>query len=446
MLMTAVIAGFVGFIIGALVVGILLWVKVRAWREQAKQLQSEKEHLQIKVAQLQEQQKWLQQAENELRDTFQALASQALQQSLQVNAEEFLKRVRDQLNELLTGVQQDLQGKLNVHREQIGQMIHPLSGALNELDKQIQELETKRAQAYGKLEEQLKELHRDSQELQRTTTTLVEVFRKSSKERGAWGEVQLRRIVEMAGMQEHVDFEVQPTSEQKRPDLIILLPQNGTIPVDAKVPLEHFWNANEVNDERIRQDYLQKHANAMRQAIRDLGQKAYWQQFKRAPEFVIMFVPLEPALAAAFNYAPDLLDEALKNRVLPATPVIFFALLKIIAYGWMQHQVIENTQQIVKLAQEFYKRLCTFLEHLTTVGKKLQDTVDAYNNALGSLEHRLLPSVQQLTQMGIGDKEKLAAFKPIDKKVRTLLDFAPPSSSEGKNDLLGTLCEDEQEH
>jgi DNA recombination protein RmuC len=401
--------GVVGLICGLLIGALVCWLwqrnltnalkeRLQSAEERAQKLEQENAQLQEKrselereLGKLQEQTKWIETAEARLREVFQALATDALQR----NADEFIKRARDQLNEVVAQVQ----GNLSTHRAEIYGLIGPLEKTLNDLNAKVGELESKR----GELKQQLENLFQNHQELLKVTATLSKAFRESPTQRGHWGELQLRRIVELAGMERHVDFKEQVGSTEGRPDMIVHLPNRGFVAVDSKVPLEHFLKALEAEKEDDRDKALQEHANVVRSTIQKLGSKEYWEQSKvngRSPEFVVMFVPHEAALAEAFRAKPNLLEEALQKRVIPATPIIFFALLKTIAYGWMQHKAIENAEKIVEEAREFHRRLRSCLSHVRDFATSLENTVKHYNTFIGSLERKVMPCVRRLTEMG----------------------------------------------
>jgi DNA recombination protein RmuC len=398
-----------GLLIGLLIGALICWLwqrnltnalkeRLQSAEERAQKLEQENAQLQEKrselereLGKLQEQTKWIETAEARLREVFQALATDALQR----NADEFIKRARDQLNEVVAQVQ----GNLSTHRAEIYGLIGPLEKTLNDLNAKVGELESKR----GELKQQLENLFQNHQELLKVTATLSKAFRESPTQRGHWGELQLRRIVELAGMERHVDFKEQVGSTEGRPDMIVHLPNRGFVAVDSKVPLEHFLKALEAEKEDDRDKALQEHANVVRSTIQKLGSKEYWEQSKvngRSPEFVVMFVPHEAALAEAFRAKPNLLEEALQKRVIPATPIIFFALLKTIAYGWMQHKAIENAEKIVEEAREFHRRLRSCLSHVRDFATSLENTVKHYNTFIGSLERKVMPCVRRLTEMG----------------------------------------------
>jgi len=266
--------------------------------------------------------------------------------------------------------------------------------------------------------QQIIQLGLSYQELQKTTINLTQAL-KSTTIRGRWGEVQLRRIAEMAGMISHVDFNEQVTLEEGRPDMVVNLPNEGIIPVDSKVPMNAYLESQETQDEQVRGKKLDDHARAMRNHMKSLAQKSYWSQFKRSPEFVVMVVPYDSGLTAAFERDGRLLEDALTNKVLIVSPVSLLALLKVIAYGWLQLQLAENAQKIAEQGKELYSRFVTFGGHLSDIGKRLGLTVQAYNRAVGSMESRILPSIQRLREMGAGTEDIPEATR-IDSQSREL--------------------------
>jgi DNA recombination protein RmuC len=447
--MANLIWGAGGLLIGLLIGALVCWLwqrnltnalkeRLQSAEERAQKLEQENAQLQEKrselereLGKLQEQTKWIETAEARLREVFQALATDALQR----NADEFIKRARDQLNEVVAQVQ----GNLSTHRAEIYGLIGPLEKTLNDLNAKVGELESKR----GELKQQLENLFQNHQELLKVTATLSKAFRESPTQRGHWGELQLRRIVELAGMERHVDFKEQVGSTEGRPDMIVHLPNRGFVAVDSKVPLEHFLKALEAEKEDDRDKALQEHANVVRSTIQKLGSKEYWEQSKvngRSPEFVVMFVPHEAALAEAFRAKPNLLEEALQKRVIPATPIIFFALLKTIAYGWMQHKAIENAEKIVEEAREFHRRLRSCLSHVRDFATSLENTVKHYNTFIGSLERKVMPCVRRLTEMGaVSAGGELPQLEIIEASPR-LLDL--PEANE--NPLRKEAQEDEE--
>ncbi len=366
-------------------------------------LRQENESLKLDVARLQKEQEayadklqWAQTAQDTLKDAFRSLAAQ----SLQSNAEEFIKRAKDQLSTMAA----QLKGDWGTQKQEMKNLVEPLRDTLKTLDAQVQTLERRREGAYHGLQEQLKQLFETQQQLQTTTTTLAQAL-KSSSVRGKWGEVQLRRVVEMAGMVEHVDFREQQATEDGRPDMVIRLPNAGELPVDAKTPMAAYLEAMEASDDQTRTAKLKDHAIAIRSRIRDLGQKRYWQQFEHAPDFVVMFMPSDTCLCAAYERDGDLLDYAIQQRVMPTTPVTLLALLKAVAYGWQQQQIAENAHEIAEQGKSLYDRLLVFTEHLTGLGKHINQSVQDYNKTIASLENRVTPAARRLREMGVGSKD-----------------------------------------
>lgn len=335
----------------------------------------------------------LEQAEERLRETFQALASQALQS----NADEFLKHARTQLDDIF----HQARGDWNLQKTEFQMLVQPLEQTLETLNSQVREMEQEREGAYQKLQEQLCQLGQTHEQLQMSTATLVQAL-KAPGVRGAWGEIQLRRLVEMAGMMEHVDFNEQAANGE-RPDMIVHLPNNVILPVDAKTSMQAYLEAMEVSDDQLREAKLDAHPRAMRQRIQELGERRQRQQFERTAEVVVMFVPNDACLSAAFERDPDLLEYAIQQGVLLTTPVTLLALLKAVAYGWQQHQVAENARQIAFQGKQLYKYLSTFLHNLGDLGGRLDQAVQDYNRAVGSLESRVLPAARRLREMGVAD-------------------------------------------
>lgn len=322
---------------------------------------------------------WLKSARDGMKDTFDALAHQSLRRQ----SDAFLKAADEKVNRTLS------------------HLVDPMRENLSALERHVRELEGKREGAYQGLTEQIQGLSRTHSELQRTTLTLTEAL-KSPTVRGRWGEMQLRRVVEMAGMISHVAFEEQVAlNNGGRPDMIVHLPNAGLLPVDAKVPLAAYMEAMESKDAETRRTRLDGHAKAVRNRIRELSGKKYWAQFAEAPEFVVMFLPNDACLGAAFEQDPDLLEYAVGLQVLPTTPVTLLAMLKAVAYGWQQHRITENTRQIAAQGQALYDRLETFLAHLADLGKQLDRAVEGYNRTLGSFERRLMPVARRFQEMEI---------------------------------------------
>ena len=287
-------------------------------------------------------------------------------------------------------------------------IIDPLKENLMKLDKQVREIETKREGAYKSLEKELEQLGKFQTQLQETTYGLENAL-KSSSARGRWGEIKLKNIIELSGLQKHVDFFEQTTSHGDsgtiRPDLIVNMPNEGNIIIDSKAPLKAYLEANETNDKDKASDLLKEHSRAMRKFMKSLSQKSYWTQFKNSPDLVIMFIPLESALYASFEEDKDLFDDALKNKVLIVSAVSLLALLKAISFGWMQVKLDENTQLIANEGRLLYDRFIKFHLMFEDIGKKLNTAMGSYNKALGSIKSRIIPSMNRLKDMGAGSDE-----------------------------------------
>jgi DNA recombination protein RmuC len=359
---------------------------------------------------------WIEQAQEHLREAFAALASQALTS----NADQFLERSREQLTSLLA----QLRGDWGTQKEQLKNLVQPLEKTLVQMDEQVRSLEEKRAGAYQSLEKHLQQLGQAQTQLRDTTFTLAQAL-KSSTVRGRWGELQLRRVLELAGMTAHIDFEEQVTTDEGRPDVIVNLPNKGILPIDAKTPMTSYFAALE-SDGDAQKSKFAAHAQAMKQRIQELARKEYWRQFPQAPEMVVMFVPSEPSLSAAFAQDPGLLEFAAERNILVSTPLTLLALLRAVAYGWQQQQIADNARQIAQQGQVLYDRIIRFLELFQKTGRGLSQAVDAYDSAVGSIERRLIPSAQRFKELNAATKE-LPEIQPLDKRPRL---FAPEDESE----------------
>ena len=287
-------------------------------------------------------------------------------------------------------------------------VVNPLQENLKNLDKHIRDMETKREGAYKSLEKELEQLGKAQKELHDTAYDLESALRSSST-RGQWGEMKLENIAKLSGLQKNVDYTTQQTIHGEesdiRPDMIVNLPNKGFIAIDAKAPLKGYLNACESNDPDKEKDELLKHSKSTRTFMRSLYQKAYWAQFDHSPELVVMFVPLESALYAAFENDKDLFDDALKNKVLIVSAVSLLALLKAVHYGWMQVQLDENTQKIADTGRSLYDRFSKFYLMFEDIGKKLNTTQTSYNKAVKSMNSRLIPSMKKLKDMGAGSED-----------------------------------------
>jgi DNA recombination protein RmuC len=330
---------------------------------------------------------------------------QLANEQLQSHTETFLKLAKESLGTHHERAKAEL-----ASREQaVENLVKPIRDALGRTEAQINALEKTRHEAHGNITAQLEAMAASQRVLSSETRNLVNALRRPEV-RGQWGEITLRRLVELAGMVEHCDFITQShtTTEEGaiRPDLIINMPDNRQVIVDVKTPLDAYLDATQNDDEASQVTALKRHATNVANRVRELASKSYWAQFEHSPEFVILFIPGDQFLSAALAQRPELLDDALRQQVILATPTSLVALLKAIAYGWQQTELAENAAEIRTLAVQLYDRLNTFAGHLRTVGKELGSSVKAYNQAVGSLEHRVLPSARRFTELGVNPKQR----------------------------------------
>ncbi len=364
---------------------------------------------------LEEKMKLLREAETKLSDSFKALSAEALR----ANNQSFLNVAR----EVLTQYQKEAQADLKERQKAIEAAVHPVKQSLDKVDLQIQALENARKEAYGGLSAQVKSLNESQIKLQAETANLVTALRSPSV-RGRWGEIQLKRVVELAGMLDHCDFEEQvsvDTDEGRlRPDVIIRLPGGQMVVVDAKCPLEAYIRAYEAQDEDAKKLHLLDHARQVRDHIGKLSAKAYWEQFDKSPEFVVMFLPGEVFFSAALQSDPTLLEHGVSSDIMLASPTTLIALLKAVAYGWRQEQLTQNAEEISALGRELYERLCVFLEHFARAGAGIGRAAESYNSAIGSLERMVLPSARKFPELGIASSRQMVDAPPIERSIRLL--------------------------
>lgn len=358
----------------------------------------------------------LQNAEKQLREAFDSLSAKALS----ANNAQFLSLAKATLEKFQEGAQ----GDLKMRQQAIDQLVAPVRETLGKFDAKLGELEKARVGAYEALRTQVQGLAESQTALKTETGNLVKALR-APQVRGRWGEIQLRRVVELAGMLDHCDFVEQVSvandeGRQQRPDVIIKLPGGKNIVVDAKAPLSAYLEALEATDETVRLQKLKAHAQQIRDHLRQLGQKRYWEQFQPAPEFVVLFLPGETFFSAALEQDPTLIEGGVAERVILATPTTLIALLKAVAYGWRQEALTINAAHISELGKELHERLGTMGGHFARLGERLDKAVESYNSAMSSLETRVLVTARKFTQLESGGTEEIPSAEPIEKQPRSL--------------------------
>src|SRR5271169_1125554 len=395
----------VGAAFGALAA--LVW---RARREQSLTIETELLRARLKTEETVSAER--EQALSRAREQLQGVFGELARESLQSNNEVFLQLARERL----LRQQLDASAALKERETAIESMVRPIRDALAKTEAQIQNIERDRIDAFATIKSQMEALASGQNLLSRETRNLVTALRRPDV-RGQWGEITLRRLVELSGMSAHVDFtEQQHQSTENgaiRPDMIVHMPERRDIVVDVKTPLDAYLAAVEAQNDEERAAQLRRHAQIVGARVRELSSKQYWAQFDRSPDFVVLFLPGDQFLSAALQENPGLIDDSLRQNVMLATPTSLVALLKAVSYGWKQTILADNAAEIRRLGEELYKRLAVFGEHLGKLGKSLGSSVESFNRAVGSLEQQVLPAARRFPELGLRVNREIDPIEPV---------------------------------
>ena len=361
----------------------------------------------------------IEESRKQLEQSFSILSQQALKS----NNENFLLLAKENLSKYQNKAEANLEQK----EKAIESVLKQIYETLKQTENQIQSIEKERKESFGSLSQHLKLINESQTSLRKETQNLVQALRRPEV-RGQWGELTLKRIAELAGMVNHCDFYEQIQSENSesriRPDMVIRMPDQRELIVDAKTPLDAYLTASQATDEDEKLNALLRHARNVRERMRELSSKAYWNQFTNSPDFVVLFIPGEQFLSAALEQDPQLLEDALKNKVILATPTSIIALLRAIAFGWRQQAVAKNAEKIRELGEDLYHRLATFTEHLQKLGKHLNSSVDQFNRAAGSLDKQVLKGARKFSELGIEEKKPISELRIVENAVKTYTNHA----------------------
>jgi len=408
---------------------ILLWRRGERLQKEQSQLREENTRLETTLnSERNHFEERLEHARGENREQIQQLVQELSSSALKHNSDSFLKLAQESLNKHHT----QSEGELKQRQQAIDALLQPIRSTLEKSDKQLREIEKERKEQYGALTHHLESITLTQQQLQHETRNLVQALRRPEV-RGQWGELTLKRLAELAGMVEHADFieqeQVNSETGTLRPDMVIHLPDQRAIIVDAKTPLDAYINATEADSDEKRNSELERHTRNVRKRVKELAAKSYWSQFDESPDFVVLFIPGDQFLSSALERDHRLLEDALQEKVILATPTSLVALLRAVAFGWKQQEVARNAETIREVGVQLYERLATFTTHLNKVGKSLDGGIEAFNKAVGSLDRNVLPSARRFTEMGIHPKKEIVEPSSIEKLARTPKNLESPKET-----------------
>jgi DNA recombination protein RmuC len=402
--------------IGGCLLGILAALLWRARREQASRIELEVLRARIRSDESAAAERDLALART--REQLQGVFGELARDSLKSNSELFLQLARERLGHQAS----DAAAALKERETAIESLVQPIRETLARTEAQIESIERARIDSFATIKAQMESLASGQSTLSRETRNLVTALRRPDV-RGRWGEITLKRLVELAGMSAHVDFSEQhrllTDDGAIRPDMIVHMPERRDIVVDVKTPLDAYLSAVEAQSEEERARELKRHAQLVAARVRELASKSYWAQFEHSPDFVVLFLPGDQFLSAALQENPELIDESLRQNVMLATPTSLVALLKAVAYGWKQTALAENAEEVRRLGEDMYKRLAVFADHLARLGKALGGGVDAFNKAVGSLEQQVMPAARRFPELGLRVAREIEPLDPIEALTRT---------------------------
>ncbi len=412
-----VLAAGVGMLVGYLVARLLAQREIQQLNVTIARLETE---LEGDAEHYKEQLALLHQARDSLTRHFAVLSHKALKQ----NNSLFLQLA----NQNLKLQQHRAQSELERKRQEVDALITPIQEALARTEAQIEKIERERQKSFGELSSQIRQLAESEGRLQAETQNLIQALKRPDV-RGRWGEMTLKRLVELAGMVEYADFDEQVSTSaegrRSRPDMVIRMPDQRELIVDAKTPLAAYLEAVDAKDDGERKAALQRHAKNLRDRMRELSSKQYWNQFRNSPDFVVMFVPGDQFLNAALEHDPALLEDSLRQNVILTTPASLIAMLRAVAFGWRQATFSANAEQIRELGENLYQRIATLTEHFARLGQSLDSSVEHFNRAIGSLERQLIPSARKMHELGISAKKKPAPTPPVETRTRPPAEHPP---------------------